>query len=118
MLADQFIVDVAGKYSLVGVWENISVAALPVVHPLLFAVVSWEGGANTAHNSALRIWSPSQVPLQEVGPNPLQFGPNGRAINVTQIQQLLLTEPGTHRVELLCDGLTAHYFDFSVQQVR
>src|SRR6202011_528133 len=114
MTADQFIVDQAGKFSVIGVWENLAALAFPAVHPLMFVVSAWEGDANSSVLAETRIWTPQQALLVSTGAMPLRFGANKRALSVNQLVQTQFVTPGAYRIEFLAEGRTLHYTDIQL----
>jgi hypothetical protein len=115
MAADQFIVDAAGKFSIIGVWETISAGNFPALHPLLFVVTAWTGGPNTTFVLETRIWTPTRNILATTGPQPFNLSSAGKGISINQFYSVQFPSPGGYRVEALANNVSAHHFDVAVQ---
>src|SRR2546430_17675769 len=94
MIADQFIVDPSGKYSIIGVWENLFAPAFPAIHPLMFILTQWKGEPNTSAQVETRIWTPNQTLLMTTGAALMRLGPVGKVISVNQLFQAQFPVPG------------------------
>jgi hypothetical protein len=115
MAADQFIVDRSGKFSIIGVWENIFATNFPALHPVLFVVTAWTGDPNAMLLTETRIWTPSQALLMTTGAQPFQLSPAGKGLSVNQFFQVQFAVPGQYRIEAVVNGVSAYHFDVAVQ---
>lgn len=116
LLADQFVADARGKFTIVGVWDEISAVNYPAVHPLLFIVTAWRGMPNGSFLAETRIWTPAQSLLFSTGPHPVVPGPSGKSIAIDQAVLLQFPTPGVYRLELVADRQSVHTSDFSLLQ--
>jgi hypothetical protein len=115
-VADQFIVDRFGKYSIVGIWDAISAPNFPAIHPQLFIVSGWTGDALAMIMAETRLWTPAGTLLLTTGLHPFRLSPSGKGINANQIVQTQFAQPGNYRVELIGDGEVKHQFEIGLVQ--
>jgi len=115
-VADQFIIDRFGKYSIIGIWDGITASNFPAVHPLLFIVVGWKGDPLTTVMAETRIWTPAGTLLLTSGVHPMQLSPAGKGIDANQIMQTQFPQFGIYRIELIGDGEVKHQFEISLMQ--
>jgi len=111
--ADQFIVDRGGKFSIIGIWENVFAQTFPALHPQLFIVAGWQGPPMASMTNEVRIWVPAGTLLVTSGAVPLQLGPTGKGISVQQFAPLQLVQPGAYRVEIMLNGAVAHNLELT-----
>jgi len=114
MIADQFIVDPSGKYSIIGVWENLFAPAFPAIHPLMFILTLWKGEPNSSLQVETRIWTPNQTLLMTTGAAVVRLSPVGKGMSVNQVFQTQFPMPGRYRVELLANGVSVHSYDLTI----
>ena len=115
-VADQFIVDRFGKFSIVGIWEAINAANFPAVHPQLFIVTGWKGDALATLLTETRIWTPAGSLLLTTGTIPFKLSAAGKGINANQIVQTMFMQPGSYRVEVMSEGEIKHQFELLLLQ--
>jgi hypothetical protein len=111
--ADQFIVDRGGKFSIIGIWENVFAQAFPALHPQLFIVAGWQGTPMASLTNEVRIWVPGGALLTTSGAATLQLGPTGKGISVQQFAPLQLIQPGIYRVEIMLNGALVHKMELT-----
>jgi len=111
--ADQFIVDRGGKFSIIGIWENVFAQAFPALHPQLFIVAGWQGAPMASLTSEVRIWVPSGALLSTSGATPLQLGPTGKGVSAQQFAPLQLMQPGVYRVDISLNGAVVHKLELT-----
>ena len=116
-VADQFIVDQGGKFSVIGVWETVSAPMFPAVHPQLFVVTGWQGDPHANFLTETRLWTPSGALLTSTGPHPFQVSPVGKGINVNQFVNVNLPQSGAYRLEVLAYGEIAYDSTITVNQL-
>jgi hypothetical protein len=114
MIADQFIVDTGGKFSIIGVWENLFAPTFPAVHPVMFILTMWKGDPNSSITVETRIWSPNKALLMSTGTGLVRLSPAGKGINVNQVFQTQFPMAGSYRVELLANGTSVHSYDLTI----
>lgn len=118
-LCDHALVGQDGKVSLVGIFRNISVSALPAQHPRMFvvAVLGLEMGS---HKVIVRLQAPdSQAGL----PNPpeLTVHSSGMAQDVNvivELNNLSFAAFGEHRFELEVDGRSVGGLPMTIVQMQ
>lgn len=98
LLCDHFLIDQAGKYSFIGIFDRIGAMAFPVVQRSLYVVVALEGTPNTVALALLDIWSPEGTLLISTSESRVQFSPTGRAMFVNLIYDLQLPGPGQYSI--------------------
>ena len=103
-LCDHALVGQDGKVSLLGIFRNISVSALPAQHPRMYLVAVLELAAG-AHRVTVELRRPDGSPAM---PNPptisVQAAP-GQDVNViVELNNLNLVAFGEHHFVLVADG--------------
>lgn len=102
-LCDHALVGQDGKVSLLGIFRNISVSALPAQHPRMFlvAILGMETGAHTV---VVRLLRPDG---QQAMPNPPQISVHaspGQDVNViVELNNMSFATYGVHRFQLSVD---------------
>jgi len=101
LLCDHAITGQDGKVSAIGIFSQVSVQRLPVIHPRFFIVAVLEAEPGT-HRLSLQVVSPSGVDLLPRPPNmAMQVPPNATTANiVADLKGMQLRESGLHRFEL------------------
>ena len=103
-LCDHALVGQDGKVSLLGIFRNISVSALPAQHPRMFlvAILGLEVGQHTV---VVRLMRPDG---QQAMPNPPEISVHasaGQDVNViVELNTMSFTTYGMHRFQLSVDG--------------
>jgi hypothetical protein len=103
-LCDHALVGQDGKVSLLGIFRNISVSALPAQHPRMFlvAILGLEVGQHTV---VVRLLKPDG---QQAMPNPPEIAVHasaGQDVNViVELNNMSFTTYGMHRFQLSVDG--------------
>jgi hypothetical protein len=103
-LCDHALVGQDGKVSLLGIFRNISVSALPAQHPRMFlvAILGLEVGQHTV---VVRLLKPDG---QQAMPNPPEISVHasaGQDVNViVELNNMNFTTYGSHRFQLSVDG--------------
>jgi hypothetical protein len=101
MVADQFIVDRAGKFSIVGVYDRVTAPAFPAIHPQMSLVTLWQGEAGASFMTQMRLRAPDQSMVLTSPLTSLSMGSSGRAWTVNLLQQTQFSAAGKYRFELL-----------------
>jgi hypothetical protein len=104
IFCDHFMVDQAGKYSFIGVFERVGAVSFPAVHKVLYLVCSVRGTPNARSSAIVNIWSPDVTLLLSTQETPLQFGPEGRTILVHLLYDLNFATPGAYTFALEVGG--------------
>ena len=106
-LCDHALVGQDGKVSLVGIFRNISVSALPAQHPRMFvvAVLGLEAGT---HQVLVRLQGPDGEGSLSAPPElTVRSAGSAQDVNViVELNNLSFTAYGEHRFELEVDGRT------------
>src|SRR5436305_15134293 len=90
LLCDHFLIDQAGKYSFIGVFDRIGALNFPVVQRSLYVAVALEGEPSTVAPALLDVWSPDGTLLLSTPESQVQFSQVGRAMFVNLIYDLQL----------------------------
>ena len=117
-LCDHGLVGQDGKVSLIGIFRNISVSALPAEHPRMFlvAVLALEPGP---HGVVIRMRRPDG---SQAMPNPPELsvhGVAGQDVNVmVELNKLTFGAYGVHLFDLEVDGVVAHTLPVAIGQMQ
>jgi len=114
LLCDYFLIDQAGKYSFIGVFDRIGAAAFPVVQRSFYVAVSLEGVPNTTSPALLDVWSPEGTLLISTPESRIQFSAAGRAMFVNLIYDLQLPGPGDYSITVEAGGRPVASVPFDV----
>jgi hypothetical protein len=114
LLCDHFLIDQAGKYSFIGVFDRIGALSFPVVQRSLYIAVALEGEPNSSAPGLLDVWSPEGTLLVSTPESRLQFSNAGRAMFVNLIYDLQLPGPGQYSITVEAGGKPISSFGFEV----
>jgi hypothetical protein len=114
LLCDYCLIDIAGKLTLVGIFDRLVVPALPVHAPLLVVVTRWRAPASDRFVAETRIWTPTEQLLVTTGPVDVAVPAAGPAMTVNQFRAVTFERAGQYLVELLAQGDTARYYPCEV----
>ena len=114
MICDHFLIDQAGKYSFIGVFDRIGALSFPAVHKLLYIATALEGEPHGTLRAVLDIWAPDGALIVSTAESRLQFGPNGRTIFVNLLYDLQLPAAGQYGVTVEAAGKPVGTFQFEV----
>jgi hypothetical protein len=114
LICDHFLIDQAGKYSFIGVFDRIGAPALPAVQRSLYIAVALEGEPNASTAALLDIWAPDGSLLISTPESRVQFSPVGRSMFVNLLLDLRLPEEGQYSVTVEADGRPVGTFGFEV----
>lgn len=118
VLCDHALVAQDGKVSVMGIFHNISVSALPAQHPRMYlvAILGLEMGA---HSIVVRLRGPDGTAAM---PNPPEISVHsvaGQDVNViVELNNLNFTVAGVHRFDLDVDGHTAGSLQVTIVQAQ
>ena len=104
LVCDQIITDrMTGKQSLIGIFSTIHSRRFPIVHPQLCVYVALtDGRGKTPLTIRIVDADDSRPPVVE-GTGAVEFrNPRAIANLALQFQGLRFTEPGEHRIQILC----------------
>lgn len=114
LLCDYFLIDQAGKYSFIGVFDRIGAASFPVVQRSFYVAVSLEGDPNSSTPALLDVWSPEGTLLLSTPESRVQFSAAGRAMFVNLIYDLQLPAPGDYSITVEAGGRPVASVPFDV----
>ena len=114
LLCDHFMVDAAGKYSFIGVFERIGAVTFPAVHKVMWIAFALRGQPNERATGVVTVWSPQSEIVISTNETPVQFGPEGRAVLVQLFYDLGFAGPGIYSVVLEVDGKPVGRLDLEV----
>jgi hypothetical protein len=114
IFCDYFLIDQAGKYSFIGVFDRIGAASFPVIQRSLYIAVALAGSPNTASPALLDVWSPEGTLLVSTPESQVQFSSAGRAMFVNLIYDLQLTGPGEYSITVEASGKPVASLPFEV----
>lgn len=116
-LCDHALVGQDGKVSLLGIFRNISVSALPAQHPRMYvvAVLGLEAGP---HEVSVRLLRPDGNAAMGDAPRIAVQAVAGQDVNViVELNNLSFTTYGTHRFELSVDGSSIGSLPVAISQM-
>lgn len=117
MMCDHFLVDQAGKYSFIGVFDRIGALTFPAVQKSVYLAVALEGEPNSSLDALLDIWSPDGTLVISTPESRLQFSQTGRTIYVNLLYDLQLAIAGLYTVTVEAGGKPVGTFAFEVYGV-
>jgi hypothetical protein len=113
LLCEYCIIDHAGKLSLIGIFDRMVVARLPLQVPLLLVVTRWRAETDR-FTAETRLWTPTEQLLAASGSVEVVTAGDAPHITINQFHGLTLERAGQYLVELLAEGQTARYFPWQV----
>jgi hypothetical protein len=99
-LCDYFMVDVSGKQSYIGVFEQIAARSFPADHKAMYVVCALGGPPGVETHGLLTIWSPQQTIVLSTPEIAVQFNAAGRALVVNLLYDVRLEQPGRYSAAL------------------
>ena len=96
LLCDYFLIDVAGKQSYIGVFEQITAQSFPAQHKLMNVVSAIEGPAGVEARGLLTLWSPDDRIVLSTPEIAVQFNQFGRAVVVNMLYDVRFEQPGRY----------------------
>lgn len=111
-LADAATVDASGKLNILGIFDHISVPALPGHHPHLALVLRLAAsmGEAGAHKMKIVLRDPDGSRMMDmnaefqVGPGTARSGGTARVPQVLNIERLVLPKEGRYTFDVSLDG--------------
>ena len=116
-LCDHALVGQDGKVSILGVFRNISVTALPAQHPRMFlvAILGLDPGT---HQVVVRLRKPDGGQSMPNAPELAVNAIAGQDVNViVELNNLSFATFGTHRFDLDIDGAVAGSLPVTIVQM-
>ena len=117
MMCDYFLVDQAGKYSFIGVFDRIGATSFPAIQKSLYIVAALEGDPESEAAALLDIWAPNGTLVASTAESRLKFSAAGRTIFVNLLFDLQFTQAGQYNVTVEVAGKPISSFGFEVYVV-
>jgi hypothetical protein len=114
LLCEYCLVDAAGKLSVLGIFDQMLTAQLPVHQPVLYVVTRWRSAPNEVFRAETRLWTPTEQLLQTTGPVAVVPSPVGHNLTINQFVGLTFERAGQYVVELLADDRTVRYYPWQL----
>ena len=105
-----------GKFILIGLFETVGAREFPAVHPSLFIVNGWIGGAGSFRQYS-RILDPTGQELARDQETEFQLATlKARHSIIARFNSLELSQPGEYSVEILLNGDLKVRYSLVVEQ--
>ncbi len=114
LLCEYCLVDAAGKLSVLGIFDQMLTAQLPVHQPVLYVVTRWRSTPNEVFHAETRLWTPAEQLLQTTGRVAVAPSPVGHNWTINQFLGLTFERAGQYLVELLADDQTVRYYPWQL----
>jgi hypothetical protein len=114
LLCDYYLIDQAGRLSLLGIFDRLLVPQLPVVYPYLHVVTRWRLGDARQFRLETRLWTPTEQVLATTGELAVGPVPHDQHLTINSFAGLTFDRAGQYLVELLADGETARFYPLQV----
>jgi len=104
LLCDDIRLEVGNKLSVMGMFQNIYLQALPSTI-IKFALLNrWEGDGE--HTTEIKIISPDRTKIiANTAPSPFSLTPGGFADNVTIFSNVVFSDEGSHVIQIYLNGI-------------
>ena len=104
LVCDQIITDrITGKQSLIGIFSTIHAWRFPIIHPQLCVYVALTDGRGKTPLTIRIVDADESRPPVVQGNGAVEFkNPRAIANLALQFQGLRFTDPGEHRIQILC----------------
>ena len=114
LLCEYCLIDVTGKLSMLGVFDQFLAPQLPVQQPALFVVTRWRSAPHQTFMAETRLWTPTEQLLQTTGKVTVAPNPAGHNLTINQFVGLTFEREGLYVVELLAEDETARYYPWQL----
>lgn len=114
LLCEYCLIDVAGKLSVMGIFDHLIAAKLPVQQPALFVVTRWRSQPDQVFMAETRLWTPTEQLLQTTGRVAAAPNPAGHNLTINQFVGLTFDREGQYLVELLAEDQTVRYYPWQL----
>ena len=115
ILCDDVRQEMGGKFSLMGLFENIYSNAFPTMHPRFAIVNEWTGGKGEFH-VRIRLLAPDQKQVISESDSTLNlFNENQRHRDISVRFNSTFSVPGTYWIETLLDEERAGILALPIQ---
>lgn len=102
-IADNALVDQAGKLSIIGIFTEIYADNFPATHPSLSVVTAWSGETGN-HKQKIRIIDPQNKVIFSSDWVNFEIKTGGRHQSIFNISVLTFPQKGDYKVEVCVDG--------------
>ncbi len=117
LLCDDVRQELGGKFSLMGLFENIYANVFPAVHPRFAIVNEWIGGKGE-FTIKIRLLAPNKEDVLSESESKISlFSETQRHRDISVRFNTTFNMPGTYRIETLIDGDRAGLIPLPIQQV-
>jgi len=104
LLCDDVRQEIGGKYSLMGLFENISSSAFPAIHPRFAIMNEWSGGKGD-FMITIRLLAPDQEQVLSVSETKISlFNEKQRHRDISIRNNTTFSVPGTYWIETRVDN--------------
>lgn len=117
LLCDYCLLDVAGKLSIVGIFDQLVAPQVPIQQPALYVVTRWRSEPNQQFTIETRLWTPTEQLLQTTGAVAVAPNPAGHNLTINQFVGVTFERPGKYLVELLAENQTIRYYPLQLAVV-
>jgi hypothetical protein len=118
LLCEYCLLDVTGKLSMLGIFDQLVTPQLPVQQPTLFVVTRWRSEPNQTYMAETRLWTPTEQLLQTTGQVAVAPNALGHNLTINQFVGLTFDREGQYLVELLVEDETARYYPWQLTVQR
>jgi hypothetical protein len=116
-LCDYAFVDVAGKASIIGTFENMNFHRLPSKWAQFYVALKLMADPNDQFNLGVVVSSPSGDEIKRIDAPNIRTG-GKKAILTFGFYNTEFTETGEHHIELLLDDTSIHVMPFTIKIVK
>lgn len=99
-LCDYFLVDMGGKHSYIGVFEQIAARSFPADHKLMNVICAISGPPGVEARGLLTLWSPDDTIVFSTPEITVQFTSAGKALVVNILYDVRFERPGRYTAVL------------------
>jgi hypothetical protein len=113
LLCDDIRLEVGNKLSVMGLFQNVYLQALPSTI-LKFALLNrWEGDGE--HTTEIKIISPDRTKIiANTAPSPFSLMPGGFADNVTIFSNVVFSDEGPHVIQIYLNSIMVREFYLNI----
>lgn len=120
-LCDYAFVDVSGKASIIGMFENINTPTLPLSHPQMYIALGMKLIPGDSFEVSAKITSPSGHEISKVNPTKVALPANapqvGKAIVSFGFYNTQFAETGEHHIEIFLDENSIHFIPININLI-
>jgi hypothetical protein len=118
ILCDDVRQEMGGKFSLMGLFETISAATFPAIHPRFAIMNEWSGGRGE-FIAKIRVLAPDRkTVISESEAKLALFNETQHHRDISLRFNTTFPTPGTYWIEMLLDNVQAALVPLPVQQIN